>query len=157
MKKSNNQSNQTTTQSMLGGDGGVKTREQEAREPKRPPRVPMSQGTNLHCDESLLDRENFAYRYHAEYKDKGGTISSAHAAYWEHVTDSNGNNITRNGGGGDMLYLMRLPMQYHLEDLELNAQRNRATMDQEYRVKDGQYVPKGSPGAVKRETKTTIA
>lgn len=48
-------------------------------------------------------------------------------------------------------------MEYHLEDLKLNEQRNKATMDQEYRVKDGQYIPKGSTGAVKRETKTTIA
>lgn len=157
MKKSNNQPGQTANQETLGLGGGVKSREQDAREPKRPPRQLMSQGMNLDVDESLLDRENFSYRWFAEYKDKGGRISQAKAAYWEHVTDAAGSNITRNGGGGDAMYFMQLPMQYHKEDLELKKRRVQATMDEQYRVGEGQYIPEGNKSVINRENSDDIA
>lgn len=143
MKKSNNQSNQTTNKDLLGG-GGVKTREQEAREPDRPPRIAMTAGMNLHVDESLLDRKNFYYRFFAESAAKGGRISSAKGAYYDHVTDKEGNNITRPGGGGDTMYLMKLPMKYRLDDLNLKEKKNAATMDAEYQLKSNEYAPKGT-------------
>lgn len=126
--------------------------------PKRPPRIPMNAGMNLHVSESYLERDKFAYRWFAENHIKGGRIENAHGAYWEHVTDENGNNFKRSRGQ-DTNYLMRLELKYWREDQKLKREKVRATMEKEYSIGEGEYAPthdgkpEGGTSAVTRSTK----
>ena len=108
--------------------------------PARPPRIPMNAGLNLTYPEKLMDKEHYHYRWFAEHPEHVGRIAKADAAYWEHVTDRNGVNITRPTGSGTF-YLMRLPMEYHLEDVELHRKKSRRMMVKEAMIGEGEYAP----------------
>ncbi len=108
--------------------------------PKRPPRIRLNAGMNLHVPEALLDRDKFAYRWFAENAIKGGRVDSAKGAYWEHVTAEQGSNVRR-PSGQDQMFLMRLEKKYWEEDRELKRARVRATMEQESAIGPGEYAP----------------
>lgn len=124
--------------------------------PKRPARIQMGAGVNLHVPESLLDREAYAYRWFAENSVKGGRIASAQGAYWEHVV-VDGNNLIR-PSGQDQFYLMKLEIQYWEEDQRLKRSRVTATLEKESGIGDGEYAPtpggraEGGNSAITRET-----
>ncbi len=123
--------------SMLGGASGSPA---SPDGPKRPPRIRLHAGQNLHISEAYLDREKFSYRWFAESSVNGGRVASAHGAYWEHVTDEHGQNFKR-PSGQDTMYLMKLEIQYWLEDQQLKRNKVRATMDKEYAISEGEYAP----------------
>ncbi len=108
--------------------------------PARPPRVRMNAGENLAVSEEYLDREKYSYRFFAENSIKGGRIESAKGAWWEHVTDSRGQNIKK-PSGNDIMYLMKIELEYWEEDQKLKREKVRATMDQEASIGEGEYAP----------------
>lgn len=118
--------------------------------PKRPPRIPMNNSAKLVVDERYLDREKYAYRWFAEDDVQGGRVFQAKNAYWEHVCNENGENF-RYRKGGTVSYLMRLEMQYYLEDLELKRQKVRATMMKDAEIGHNEYAPNGGNSAITRD------
>jgi hypothetical protein len=106
----------------------------------RPPRVRLTQGGKLDVAEHKLDDKNYRYYWFLDDPQKPGRIQAAIAAYWEHVTNSQGQAITR-PAGANVHYLMRLPMEYALEDLELKREKVRATMDKEASLGVNEYAP----------------
>jgi len=122
------------------GAGVMANSERGPDGPKRPPRIPLHSGKNLYVDESLLDRNRFAYRWFAENSIKGGRVESAKGAYWEYVTDEAG-QIFKRPSGQDLMYLMKLEIQYYNEDQQLKRERSFATMSKETGVGDGEYAP----------------
>ena len=146
-----------SSQAALGAGSDVATRGPDG--PKRPPRILMGAGVNLHVPESLLDREAYAYRWFAENHVKGGRIESANGAYWEHVTiPGGGGNLTR-PSGGDTFYLMKLEIEYWEADQLLKKRRVDATLLKESQIGDDEYAPtpggraEGGTSAITRETK----
>lgn len=127
------------TQAALGA--GVTLGEERGPDgPARPPRIQLNSGRNLHIPESLLDRDNFAYRWFAENAVKGGRVASAEGAYWTMFTDESGHNFRR-PSGEDTMYFMQLEIQYWREDQELKKKRVRATLVQETGIGSGEYAP----------------
>jgi len=110
------------------------------RGPKKPARIPLHSGMNLHIPESLLERDKFAYRWFAENSVKGGRVESAKGAYWTMVTDEDG-NILRRPSGQDVMYFMKIEIEYWNEDQELKRKRSFATMSKETGVGAGEYAP----------------
>lgn len=119
------------TQGLQGGD---------PRDPKsRPKRIPMDQGMNLDVDKTL-ESEDYFYRWFAEHAGKGGRVDRAEKAGYEICTNETGEPITRSSGDGK-LYLMRLPKQYHLEDMARKREKVKATLDQQTQLKSNEYAP----------------
>lgn len=108
--------------------------------PKRPPRIRMNAGMNLHVPENILDKDNYAYRWFAESSIKGGRIEIAKGAYWEHVADSKGQNYKR-PSAVDIMYLMKLELEYWLADQEAKRHQVRLTMQKEISIADDEYAP----------------
>jgi len=132
-------SEDSNSQASLGA-GQQTTAERGPDGPKRPPRIRLHSGKNLHVPEDLLDRENFSYRWFAENSIKGGRVESAKGAYWEFFVDASGNNFRR-PSGQDQMFLMQIEKKYYLEDLDFKRQRVNATMNQESGIGDGEYAP----------------
>jgi hypothetical protein len=117
----------------------------DSRDPNngvRKRRVSMSAGKNLDIHGVVLDEENFYYRWFLDSATRGGRIQQAEGAAYEFVTDHEGRKITRPSGGGTM-YLMRLPMEYRLEDLQLKREKVLRTMEDQERVGANEYAPDG--------------
>lgn len=108
--------------------------------PKRPDRIPLHSGMNLYVPESILERDKFAYRWFAENAIKGGRVESARGAWWVMVTDGDG-NILKRPSGQDVMYFMKIELEYWKEDQELKRARSRATMTKETGVGEGEYAP----------------
>ncbi len=110
------------------------------RKPKRPPRIPMNAGMNLHIPKKLLNHNKFAYRWFAESSIKGGRIEIAKGAYWEHVADSNGSNYKR-PSATDTMYLMKLELEYWEADRKAKRHKVKLTMEKEIAIGEGEYAP----------------
>ena len=106
----------------------------------RPARVLLSRGGKLDIAEHKLDDKNYRYYWFLDDPQKPGRVQAAVAAYWEHVTNAQGQAITR-PSGSNTHYLMRLPMKYAMEDLELKREKVRATMDKETSIGRNEYAP----------------
>ena len=127
------------TQVSLGA-GQVAANDPAPDGPKRPPRIRLHSGQNLHVPEQLLDRKNFAYRWFAENALKGGRVVSAEGAWWVKFAGPDGHNFKR-PSGEDTMYLMQLPIEYWLEDQEYKRNKSLATMDKESIIGEGEYAP----------------
>lgn len=131
---------QNLEQSMVLGSKGIDKTPAAPPGPKRPPRIPMNAGMNLHVPEKLLERDKYAYRWFAESSLKGGRIEIAKGAYWEHVSDSKGSNYKR-PSATDTMYLMKLELQYWEADQKAKRQKVRLTMEKEVSIGEGEYAP----------------
>jgi len=107
----------------LGGE----TRESAAHSTKRPPRISMADGDLIL---TVADRYLQKGKHYRFFADREGRIDRAKAAYWEHVTDENGVNISRSSKGTKM-YLMSLELEYKREDDALKMERYRASIGAE--------------------------
>lgn len=117
----------------------------DSRDPnhgKKPRRVSMSAGRNLDVHGVVLDEEAFYYRWLLDSATRGGRIQKAEGAGYEFVTDHEGKKVTRPAGDG-VLYLMRLPMEYRKEDLQLKHEKVLRTMEDQDRVGANEYTPDG--------------
>lgn len=128
----------TTDQAItMGLEGG------DPRDPnhgKRPKRIPMRGGSNLGTGGYKLDEKNYYYHWFNEHPSKPGRVQSAEAAYYEFCRDEQGEKISRGTGGGT-IYLMRLPMEYRMEDLALKKIRVERTMQEEAKLAPDEYAP----------------
>ena len=121
---------------------------QPAREdknnPVRPVRVPMAAGKRL--EYSNLD-PNYYYRW---MSDKDGRLEQAKQAAYEFALDEKGEHIIRHSGP-NRLILMKLPMEYRLEDEKLKQQRVVETLQKENQLAPDEYLPEGRKHALQRE------
>ena len=134
--------NSTQKQDLAVGQPG------DPRDPNittRPARVTMGQGSNLGFEDCDFDRESFGYYVFHEHPDKPGRIARAKGAYWEHVTNRDGQVAQRASGGG-INYLMRLPEKYRKEDLDAKKKRVQATMADQTGVGQNEYAPDTKTG-----------
>ena len=117
------------------------SREETAHSAGRPARISMGNMKKLEVPSSLLED---GY-YHRWFQDRDGRISRAQAAFYEHVVDEQGNNYSRPSGPYSM-HLMRLPMKYREEDLELKRKRVAATLESEAAIGADEYAPDPETG-----------
>lgn len=114
--------------------------ERDPNKSTRPPRVPMGAGKNLSIPAKYTADKNYRYYWFIDDPRKVGRIEQAEAAYWEVVTDDSGAPITRPSGAGKMI-LMKLPMEYALEDKARKQAKNRARMAEESKLGPNEYAP----------------
>ncbi len=117
------------------------TREETAHSAGRPARISMQNVKKLEIPKSLME-EGY---YHRWFKDKDGRIAQAHAAYYEHVIDEQGNNFTCQSGPY-IMYAMRLRQEYRDEDNKLKKQRVAATLEAEAQIGHNEYAPDPETG-----------
>ena len=87
------------------------TREAAAHTPDRPKRIPMGAMSKLAIPFDT-DKAEFYYYYFAE-----NNVHQAQQAYYEQVQNPDSGVVHKVHYKGETLVLMRLPMQYHQEDL----------------------------------------
>ncbi len=80
--------------------------------------------------------------------DKGRLLKLIEMGY-EHVIDSEGNNIQRLSGGRQQ-FLMAIPKEWHEDDLKLKAKAARAIFGEETKLGDNEYSPTNQDSAVTR-------
>lgn len=117
------------------------SREEAAHSSGRPGRISMSNMKKLEIPESLKE-EGYYYRF---FQDRDGRLAQAKAAYYEHVTDEQGNNFTRPSGPYTM-YAMRLKQEYRDQDLALKKARVQATLEAEAGIGANEYAPDSKTG-----------
>lgn len=129
--------------SMQMTEGGLVSgsREETAHSSGRPKRISMNNMKKLEIPAHLME-EGYYYRW---FKNKDSRISQALAAYYEHVTDEQGNNLTCQSGPYTM-YAMRLPQQYRDEDNLLKKERVAATLEAEAHIGHNEYAPDPETG-----------
>lgn len=117
------------------------SREDAAHSAGRPPRISMHNMKKLEIPKSLME-DGYYYRW---FQDIDGRINQAKAAYYEHVSDEQGNNLTCQSGNYTM-YAMKLPQQYRDEDNALKRDRVAATMEKEAQLGINEYAPDRETG-----------
>ena len=117
------------------------SRDETAHSSGRPKRISMTNMKKLDISSDLLE-DGYYYRW---FKDGDGRVEQAKGAYYDHVTDDQGNNILRNYKGAT-LYLMRLEQQYRDEDNRLKKKRVAATLEAEAAIAPGEYAPDQKTG-----------
>jgi len=126
------------------------TREQIAHGEDRKPRIRMDSGEfNLSVPDGLIPADKKAYWF---YDDGKGRLQRAKDAWWEHVVDSQGSNISRQCGANRM-YLMVLDKALHEEDEKLREANYRASIgERDDKPLDGgieSYTPSGDTNKIK--------
>jgi hypothetical protein len=115
-------------------------------------RIPMSAAERLPVPKKFME-EGYHYRWCADYGvDK---LARYLQAGYQYVEDGNGDRISR--GGGDRLWLMRLPIEYWEQDLkakhdkviEINKQTQRDAAPKSGAVPE--YLPQGMTSAIERD------
>jgi hypothetical protein len=102
-------------------------------------RIPMNAGQKLSLRGYNLDTKAYHYHWFHESPSRPGTLVDAKGAFYEHCQIDGQNVVTPSGSGTD--YLMRLPIKYHLEDMQA-AKDKRAKMRQsQTAVGKGEYAP----------------
>ena len=117
------------------------SREAVAHSAGRPKRVSMNNMLNLAAGEEALEN---GY-YHRWIIGRDGRVPRAQAAYYEFVTDEQGNNMTRVSGPNTQ-YLMRLPQHYRDEDLAAKKAAVQATLETEAGIGQNEYAPDPETG-----------
>lgn len=95
-----------------GQEAGL-TREAAAHTPNRPKRIPMMATSKLAIPFEV-DKVNF---YHYYFSDEN--VHQAQQAYYEQVQNPDTGIVHKVQFKGETLVLMRLPMEFHKEDLQL--------------------------------------
>ena len=117
---------------------------------ERPARIPMSAGNKLAVPESMKE-EGYQYYWAITGPDHPGKLAQMEAAWWEYVLHD-GEKMEQPAGKGNTHVLMRLPMEYYLEDMKAQQRRNiDATQKDAQTLGDSEYVPMGQKMVVERE------
>ena len=137
-----NTASQTTDQQNAQG---IQASSRNPNEGARPPRVRLKGNLKLDYPKQKLDLVNFHYRWFEDNPTKPGRIQSAIDAYWEYH-EEDGKKVTRPSGANTM-YLMKLPMEYYEEDMELKRQDVGRTIAEQMTLGANEYAPdnKGNP------------
>ena len=127
------------------------TREQIAHGEARKPRIRMDSGEfNLSVPDGTIPADKKGYWF---YDDGKGRIQRAKDAWWEHVVDSQGANISRQCGNTKM-YLMAIDKSLYEEDEKLREENYRASIgerDDKTHLEDGSlsYTPSGETNKIR--------
>ena len=92
------------------------TREAAAHNPNRAKRIPMGAASKLAIPFDV-DRVNFYHYYFSDNK-----VHQAQQAYYEQVANPDTGVVHKVQYNNETLVLMRLPMEYHKEDLKLKRE-----------------------------------
>lgn len=130
-------SDQTTSQAQSSRVEVTQDRAVAAHSADRPARVPMGATLKLSFDH-LCGDENYHYRV---FSDRDGRIEQAKRAYYEHVVED-GNNAVRHIGEYKQ-FLMRIEKRYWKQDQVLKQKRITATLQEEQKLKQDEYLPDG--------------
>jgi len=117
------------------------SREAAAHSAGRPKRVSMNNMKKLDVSEGLME-DGYYYRW---FQDRDGRIAQAQSAYYEFVTDEQGNNTTRQSGPYTMQF-MRLRQEYRDEDLAAKKAAVKATLETEAGIGHNEYAPDPETG-----------
>ena len=119
-----------------------KSREEVARDPGRPPRIPMHQSQSCNFPKHLME-EGFYYR---DALDKPGRINKLLQAGYDFALDDQGNKFSY-PAGSLFMYTMKLPIDYRNEDLKQKSEAAaevRRTQDKKASaLGEGEYIPDG--------------
>lgn len=126
------------------------TREQVSHGAARKPRIRMDSGEfNLSVPEGTIPAGK---KGHWFYDDGKGRIQRALDAWWDHVADSQGANISRQCGS-NRIYLMALDNELYEEDEKLREANYRASINErdDKPLDDGaeSYTPSGATNKIK--------
>ena len=125
------------------------SREEIAHGEGRAPRVPMNTGDfNLQYPAALMKPDK---KYYWFADDGKGRIEAAKAAWWDHVADEQGVNISAMSGARRM-YLMCIDKIYYDEDEALREKNYRASIGEtEEASSEGlsTYVPSGNDNKIR--------
>jgi len=110
----------------------------EAHNPKRPARVPMGATLKLSFGSVCDDPK---YHFHV-FSDRDGRIQQSKQAWYEHVKDENGDNVTRHSGPFTQ-YLMKVEKKYWDKDQKLKQDRLSAKIQGEQKLAKDEYLPDG--------------
>ncbi len=130
------------------------SREESAHSSGRPARISMNNMKKLELPPGVMV-DGYYYRW---FQDKEGRISQAKAAYYETVTNEQGDGWIRQSGPFSM-HLMRLKQEYRDEDNALKKKRVLATLEEEAAIGPGEYAPtedgraEGGHSAISRSLK----
>lgn len=139
-KMTRNRSAANITEDRATTEGGITADPRNPNATARPKRVPMGKGMTLDVSGVELDRENYHYQWITEKPHRPGRLQQAKAAFYEHVTDIEGNQISR-PSAGSTTYLMRLPMEYWIEDKQLKKDKVKRTLEAETKIGVNEYAP----------------
>lgn len=120
---------------MVMGD----SRDPNAKVKQQRQRIPLNAGQVLSTRGYELEEDKYNYHWFLESETRSGRIGSALDAYYEHCTFPDGSNVSASSGNGTM-YLMRLPLKYHIEDVKGARERREALRRRENQIKAGEYA-----------------
>jgi len=123
----------------------------EAHKREMPTRQRKAGGMNLYIDypEHTKDNENFFYYAVA---DEGGNVAMRKSLGFEFaLADDSGEKCVRVGRDGISMILMRQPMIFRNEDLQLKREAASAKVISEQNIGDGQYIPDGRKNVLQRD------
>ena len=124
-------------------------REDQAHKNKaRPARVQMNAGNRLYVPDSLK-KEGYVQYWQVDHP---GIIEQMERAWWEKVTDENGQHVTVPAGNGNKHYLMHIEKKYYDEDMTRQQKQNiDATAKQAQSLGEDEYIPMGHKNVTERE------
>ena len=111
-------------------------------------RIPMGVGYNVSYPEHKKDA-NFFYYFVA---DQGGNVDRRIEAGFDFVLNDDKSKYIRKGKDGIDMILMRQPMEYRLEDLELKRNDSSAIVKAEQTLQEGEYIPDGRTSKVQKDS-----
>lgn len=121
----------------------VETPREDKNKPVRAKRIGMQQRKKL---DYIYQDSKYYYRW---MQDRDGRIQHAREAGYEFVTDENGQEIQRRSGPYS-LHLMRLPIQYRIEDEKAKQAKVIETIKHESKLKEDEYIPDGQKHVVQK-------
>ena len=122
-------------------------REVAAHSPRGRERIPMGVGYNISYPEHKKD-PNFFYYFVA---DQGGNVDRRIDAGFDFVIEDGKKYIRRGKDGIDMV-LMKQPMEFRNEDLELKRDTSSAIVKAEQTLQEGEYIPDGRGSKVQKDS-----
>lgn len=138
---------------LKAGQGTVEnvSRANEAHKREMPTRQMKAGGMSLYIDfpEHTKDEKEFFYYAVA---DTGGNVAKRKALGFEFaLADDTGEKCSRVGSDGITMVLMRQPMVFRNEDLDLKRQAASAKVVSEQNLGDGQYIPDNRKNVIQRD------
>jgi len=136
---------------------GNKREHNSARDKATRKRIPMQSGQKTAIPVDIIEEDGYKYRQFADYGK--GRIGQALQAGWEHVTDPKTNeHVKQNAGGGEHLWLMRIPAEFWEEDRKIKRDKiieiNRETQREANKLVGGavpEYLPNQQASVIERD------
>jgi len=113
----------------------------------RPDRVPFAAGSKLDVASRFVKKGYHPYLF----IDRPGEIEAAKAAWYEHVKNEHGENVTIPAGNDETHYLMQLPDEYFKADQKKEQDGIDARMKTQVEIKSSEYSPESKDTALSKD------